>query len=355
MLAEALGDMKVLHGLESDQVASCEFELLEAMIADGAVQAARERVSQLESIMLARSEVDDQRLTNLFATHLSVLEPEYEQAAALFQILLDRCAGDDACTARSIQIFLENAPPDIMSLLHIELRARLEESIESQGGSDPDMVRVAMEMMLFETELESRADALDATILGEQLGMRAIRMLARLDGASNSELQSTIERVEARLSSLLGDEHDLTLATRAEALVGTPDEVEAIRALQRAAIVSPIEERRRILGLDAKAPHAGVDHDVHGEALFGLRRGAAQRVGHFGGAQDRLEPVGDDLLGMLGQRRRQDHECRVNPGLGQSGGLGGMGDAERVVAESGQMAGDDLRSVAVGIGFDRRP
>jgi hypothetical protein len=132
-----------------------------------------------------------------------------------------------------------------MSLLHIELRARLEESIESQGGSDPDMVRVAMEMMLFETELESRADALDATILGEQLGMRAIRMLARLDGASNSELQSTIERVEARLSSLLGDEHDLTLATRAEALVGTPDEVEAIRALQRAAIVSPIEERRR--------------------------------------------------------------------------------------------------------------
>lgn len=245
LLAEALGDMKVLHGLESDQVASCEFELLEAMIADGAVQAARERVSQLESIMLARSEVDDQRLTNLFATHLSVLEPEYEQAAALFQILLDRCAGDDACTARSIQIFLENAPPDIMSLLHIELRARLEESIESQGGSDPDMVRVAMEMMLFETELESRADALDATILGEQLGMRAIRMLARLDGASNSELQSTIERVEARLSSLLGDEHDLTLATRAEALVGTPDEVEAIRALQRAAIVSPIEERRR--------------------------------------------------------------------------------------------------------------
>lgn len=245
ILAEAVEDMKVLHGADSEQVASCEFELLEAMIAGGAVKAARERTSQLMPIMRASTEGDDGRIKDLFATHLSILEPEYEQAANLFQLLAERCAGEAACIVRSIEIFLQHAPPEIMSLLHLELRIRLDESIESQGGTDPDMIRVAMEMMLFETDLETRAEAFDATIFGEQLGMRAIRMLERLDGRSTSGLQSSIKRVETRLVELLGAEHDLTIATRAEALVGTPNEVEAVQVLQRAAIISPDEERRR--------------------------------------------------------------------------------------------------------------
>ena len=245
LLAESLEDMKVLQGSESPQAAFCELELLTAMIAEGELEAARQRTDELALFALSPDPIGDQRIEDLFAAHLAIIEPSYEAVSALFELLVERCSGADACIAQSIEIILRHAPPEIMSLLHLDLRARLDELIEFQGGTDPDMIRVAMEMMLFETDLEVRAEVVEATILGEELGRRAIAMLARLDGRSTPKLRSTIEQVEDRLEEFLGTEHDLFLAMQAEALVGTSDEVKAAQALQRAAILSPVAERRR--------------------------------------------------------------------------------------------------------------
>ena len=155
------------------------------------------------------------------------------------------CEDSPTCIARMVEIFLQRAPSGVRNQLHGELREQLDIALASTNGPEPDMTRVAMEMLLFELKLQEQAEVFTPEDLGEALGVKVAPLLEALDGDSSAELRATSERIERRLEELLGTNHDLTIATHAEILIGDGNDQAAREAFLRAAVTSPVEARRR--------------------------------------------------------------------------------------------------------------
>jgi hypothetical protein len=115
------------------------------------------------------------------------------------------------------------------------------------------------------------------------------------------------------------------------------------------------QEILHLVGTHPDPPHAGVDHDVHGDAAPGPGRRPVERLEHLRRAHDRLEAVGGDALRMLGKRRREQHEGRPHAGLRELHGLRRMGHAQRVAALLNEVTRHELRPVPVGVGLDGGP
>jgi tetratricopeptide (TPR) repeat protein len=246
LLEEAIELRKGLNGEADGRALYWETELLKSLIADDQLDAARERNSELMPLAFQTMEQDDEQLNELIEIQLSMAAQDVPgEANVLFQQAIAHCEDGPACIARMVEIFLQRAPSGVRNQLHGELREQLDIALASTDGPEPDMTRVAMEMLLFELKLQEQAEVFAPEDLGETLGVKVTDLLEALDGDSSPELRTTSERIRRRLEELLGTDHDLTIATHAEILIGDGNDQAAREAFLRAAVTSEVEVRRR--------------------------------------------------------------------------------------------------------------
>jgi hypothetical protein len=116
-----------------------------------------------------------------------------------------------------------------------------------------------------------------------------------------------------------------------------------------------IDESAHLVGLEAGAPHPGVDLYVHGDRTLEAFGGAGQGLEGVGPAERRLESMRDDRLGLFGQASGEQHEPGPDAGFEEREGLGHACDAERVVAEVHERARHPHDAVPVGVALDDGP
>ena len=246
LLEEAVEDLKALNSASDPQTLYWEGQLLKCLITTGDIDGARERTEELMPIAFTAIGGADRQLVDLVEIQLEMAEEHAPgDAETLFQFALDHCEGDPDCITRSVEIFLDASPRTIRNLLHQRLRGSLDQALGAIETPDADMIGVALDLLLSEAEMQEQAAAFKAEDLGEALGTRGLELIEGIDDDTMTALRANMERLESRLEELLGAEHDLATAVHAETLLGTGNVPAAIEALRRAAITSPIEERRR--------------------------------------------------------------------------------------------------------------